>query len=299
MSLERWGSLSVCDHIDSNTLVANVLLYDRLVFPVFTEAEDRDEHEYWRDHGWDPDLQEKRIAQLDDLAVRKPWNKQRRDLFSDRLSELKNLQEDVNELDALHLTRRILAQEQAPVLAPGRPHPEIIAAYNSETGIHHDFSLEQGSSHKALQAYLVARRLAIPDIADTEAALGLAIDLSRDDDFRERRRDLFDWQDRTIEQGYTPGQAVEYMTQLTDKYNEAVVQAHKQVYYRFAFLIGGLALGIAGAGLGQPIAGASAILALVQFGTLDKKPVVEAGKARPMAAFHDIDLRMGLKFSGN
>ena len=62
-------------------------------------------------------------------------------------------------------------------------------------------------------------------------------------------------------------------------------------------MIGGVALGLLGAGLGQPVAGASAILALVQFGTLDQHPVIEAGKAKPMAAFHDVETRLGLAFA--
>ena len=57
MKFERWGSLSVDDHLDTRALVANVLLYDRLVVPVMTEQPDRNERAYWISKGWDPDLQ--------------------------------------------------------------------------------------------------------------------------------------------------------------------------------------------------------------------------------------------------
>lgn len=298
MSLERWGSLSVSDHIDTRALVANVLLYDRLIFPEYTEADDRDERYYWLEHGWDPELQARRLDQLGEIAIRKPWDKTRRDLFSDRYAELQAIQADVNDLEALHMTRRLLAQEQQLERPPGTPHPEVIAAYNSLDGIRADFTLEPDREAKALQACLVARRLAVPDLADPEDALKTAIELSREPGFRERRAELFDWQATVIAKGYTPEEAVAYMGQLTERYNEAVTQAQRQVRYRFAFVIGGVALGLLGAGLGQPVASASAILTLVQFGTLDKHPVIEAGNAQPMAAFHDVETRLGLSFAG-
>ncbi|MCP3855406.1 MAG: hypothetical protein GY698_11830 [Actinomycetia bacterium] len=72
MAIERWGSLSVKDHINTSDLITNVLLYDRLVIPVFTEQADRDEREYWEAENWQPDLQLERVGQLGDLAVRSP-----------------------------------------------------------------------------------------------------------------------------------------------------------------------------------------------------------------------------------
>jgi hypothetical protein len=84
MSFERWGSLSVDDHLDTQALIANVLLYDRLVVSVMTEQPDRDERAYWISRGWDPDLQLKRRDLLEDLAVRRPWSTARRELFRTR-----------------------------------------------------------------------------------------------------------------------------------------------------------------------------------------------------------------------
>ena len=42
MPSERWGSLPVNDHVDTQALVANVLLYRWLVVPVMTEQVDCD-----------------------------------------------------------------------------------------------------------------------------------------------------------------------------------------------------------------------------------------------------------------
>jgi hypothetical protein len=78
MPFERWGSLSVNDHVDTQALVANVLLYDRLVVPIMTEQVDRDERAYWISRGWDPDLQQRRLETLEDLAIRRPRDTARR-----------------------------------------------------------------------------------------------------------------------------------------------------------------------------------------------------------------------------
>ena len=67
MAIERWGSLSVADHNDTAAITANVLLYDRLVMPIYTEAHDRNEREYSDQKGWNPNLQNQRRKQLGDL----------------------------------------------------------------------------------------------------------------------------------------------------------------------------------------------------------------------------------------
>jgi hypothetical protein len=89
MAVERWGALSVKDHIDPNELTANVLLYDRLVLPVVAEHSERDERDDWAKAGWEPDLQDSRLEQLDELAVQKPWDEHRRELFKAKSKELK------------------------------------------------------------------------------------------------------------------------------------------------------------------------------------------------------------------
>jgi hypothetical protein len=53
MPVERWGALSVKDHLDTQALAADLLLYDRLVFPVFSGHGERT---HWRGVGWDPEF---------------------------------------------------------------------------------------------------------------------------------------------------------------------------------------------------------------------------------------------------
>src|SRR5687767_2654232 len=106
---ERWGSLSVDDHTNTAALIAHVLLFDRLIVPVMTEQVDRNERAYWVKKGWDPDLQLERLDVLEDLAIRRPWDAQRRASFRTRILELTAEQHDAEA--GKHLTRMILAQE--------------------------------------------------------------------------------------------------------------------------------------------------------------------------------------------
>lgn len=84
MAIERWGSLSVADHNDTAALTANVLLYDRLVMPIYTEARDRNEREYRDEKGWNPDLQNQRREHLGDLIIECAWDETRRQSYTER-----------------------------------------------------------------------------------------------------------------------------------------------------------------------------------------------------------------------
>jgi hypothetical protein len=297
MTIERWGSLSVADHADTPGLVANVLLYDRLVLPVYTEDPNRDEKKYWVEKGWSPDLQETRLKQLGDLAIHRPWDKFRRDLYVSRRQQLEAEQFDSKIIDDYQLTRMILAQEQVTEKPPGVNHVDVIAAYNSTAAAQHDLELTAAERNLAAQAVLLTRRLAIPDIPNLEDRLRLAIDLSRDDDFRKRRADLFEWQQRMAAKDVPPEAVVAELCALTDAYNEAVRKAHKNVYWRYAFTVAGIAISLAALPIGAAAiaAGASAGLSILRFAMFDKKPAVEPGDARPAAMFHDIEAKIDLE----
>jgi len=140
MPFERWGSLSVDDHTNTRALVANVLLYDRLVVPQWTEQADRDEHAYWTKKGWDPDLQAERLEQLGDLAICRPWDNLRRAQFRTRIAQI-----DAEQRDALSTTRMLLAQEQVLDKPMGVHDVLVVPAYNSEASLQKDFPTKKCS----------------------------------------------------------------------------------------------------------------------------------------------------------
>jgi hypothetical protein len=293
MSFERWGSISVDDHVDTQALVANILLYDRLVIPVMTGQPDRDERAYWVSKGWDPELQAKRIEQLEDLAVPRPWSKTRRETFRSRLDELTAEQHDAEAIDQKHITRMILAQEKVLTKPPGVNGVTVVAAYNSTAALNRDFPVTDTADHLGAQAYLLSRRLAVPTLADREVLLREAIKLSKDTDFGAKRNDLFDWQELAIARRWSPEETIERVSEMTDRYNAKVKEATGTVRWKFAFTLFGIGLGFA---TGGPIgAGAAAALSLVQFAKLDRKPSIEAGSSQPAAMFHDVETHLGIK----
>ena len=290
MAFERWGSLSVADHIDAAALAINVLLYDRVVLPLMAQQPDRDERAYWEAKGWDPKLQSKRLDDLGELAVGRPWDWQRRNEFRNRLAELNLETQDAQEIGQ-DLTRRILAQEQVREKFPGVEHVTVIAAYNSIDLARKDFQIEDSAGALAAQGVLLARKLAVPNLPKPEETLLLARDLSRDPAFKSKRAKLFDWQQVVALQKIPPDAVVERLSAMTNEYNDAVLQATKQVYWKFAFTVFGIGLGFAG---GVTIgAAASAALSLLQFASFDRKPAVDGQS--PVAMFHDIEQRVGLK----
>ena len=289
--LERWGSLSVSDHVDTNAVIANVLLYDRLIVPVMTAQPDRDEFEYWNGRGWQPDLQRKRLDQLGHLAVKRPWDRHRRAAFQTRYAQLAAERADADAM-ALQLTRRILANE--PVERPaGVQGVEVVAAYSSLSALPSDFDVQEATDHAGAQALLLTRQLRVPAEKDPEDSLRVAIELSRDPDFRGRRSDLFDWQNTARIRQLQPKDAVDYLVELVGHYNKKVEEASAKVGTRFAFTIAGGLLGFA---TGGPIgAAAGATLSLLQFVTLDREPAIEQGSLAPVAMFHDIEVKLGYR----
>jgi len=290
MTLERWGSLSVTDHIDVQALTANVLLYDRLIVPVLEGQPDRDERAYWLTHGWQPDLQQQRLEQLGELAVKRPWDRHRRKLFTTRFAQLDA--EKADAAAALQMTRRILAQE--PVVHPPGVHGvEVVAAYSSLAGLRQDFDVRSAEDNQAAQALLITRRLMVPMEPDPEDSLKAAVELSKKPEFRACRNELFEWQASPRIQRLDPAAAVSHLVDLVGAYNQQVEAACSNRDLKFAFTILGAGLGFL---TGGPVgAAAGAALSLIQFATLDRKPVVDAADLRPFAMFHDMEVKLGLQ----
>jgi len=67
MAKQRWGTFSVADHLNVRSLVPDVLLFDRLVFPY---PSDKAEWTYWNREGWDPALLDYCFLKLEELVGR-------------------------------------------------------------------------------------------------------------------------------------------------------------------------------------------------------------------------------------
>jgi len=299
MTRERWGTFSVIDHKNSAALVPEVLLYDRLVLPVPMSP---DERIRWSGRGWAPEILDQRLAQLGTLAVQANWN------YDDRTQVIKAWEQrlrtirqdadqilrDIKEKSPFQMTRMVLANSQPVVLPEGVTSVVSVAAFQSQQEFDSCYRLQSLENDRASLGFLLGQRLAVPHDENPEHALEKAIVLVRENEkFREHRRKLYEWQENALRDRITPENAAKEMDQLVADYNRCVEQATQNVYYKFAFTVAGVALGLAAAPLSIPFATATVLLALVQFTTLDRQPVIEPGESAPAAMFHDVQ-KIGL-----
>ena len=275
MSHERLGGFSVKDHIDAAALAADVLLYDRLLLPV---PPDKSEEERWEKENWKPALQKQRLDILGELAEQIKWNEDRQQMYR---AEMDKLREQGLHVNGYQLTGLMLARERAADVV------DVVAAYHSEYAFHEDYPEENDRTKQAYVAYLLGQRFAVPK-GDPEDALKKAVQLAKDTEFKAHRAAMYEWQGTMIAQKKPALEAVQHMDRLLKNYNACVEKAVKNVYYKFAFTVAGIALGLA-AVPANPLAAGGALLTMAQFAKLETKPVVHAGPNGPAAMFHEFE----------
>ncbi|HEY1353094.1 MAG TPA: hypothetical protein VGF67_26060 [Ktedonobacteraceae bacterium] len=284
------GTFSVIDHRSVETIVPEILLYDRLIIPTpYDPASRFDDRARWEANGWDPEGLLKRLDQLKGLVVTKKWDP---DIFRTNLDEVRKTQQ---EIDNYGMTRFILAQgPQEP--EPGMLPPIVVAAYPSEAEFKRDFTIEHGTREfePAYLAALLIQRLAFPIVRpNDEDTLKKAIDLVKSPGFSQKRQNLHDWQEQVINQGYPARHALHDLELLIDDYNSEVKRALNDVYIKYVYMIATLAFSIAGGAIGNPLLAAGALVPLIQLLTGDGKPVIPSEKSSPVAMFHDVKKILG------
>jgi hypothetical protein len=223
MPMERWGTLSVKDHIDRQALIADLLLYDRLVFPVFSGEGERTR---WRKENWDPEGQERLIEDLGaDVAVKAEWDEYRRQRYDDLRKARKQIAED-----AYQPTRMVLAMDQTVV--PGDTEVRVVAAYHDEHEGRQDLGLTTAQPDEIALgklAFMISQQLPVPLIdarADPRDLTLRARDLSLDPHYRSRRQEFYLWQEATVDaivrRRQTVNSAVGDLKQRTDALNHSV-----------------------------------------------------------------------------
>lgn len=297
MAIERWGSLSVRDHLDLDALITNILLYDRLVIPV---PDGMDELARWKEAKWDPIRQREIIAKLGTLAVTRKWDTVRQEKYRE-LELGYGLNEDVQVVihevrKALpyHLTRVVLAQEETFDLPDEVSDATIVAGYNSEAEFRKDCvigSVEAVKGKKDAESQLAVvfhNEVFVPAKDDLEAALQKVVDLSFKKDYRTKRQEYYEWQRQFASAEAKPEVAVKEMGLLVKEYNELAEKAMGKVRKKFAFTVGGIAMSLAGAVLsGNPLPAVGALLSFASYKTFDSQCTIARERCRPAAMFHD------------
>ncbi len=269
MTIERWGAFSVIDHQDARMIAAEVLLYDRLVLPQPPEWD----RPRWLDKKWDPDGMDRRIKQLEGLAIPAAWDLDRQKEWKAKFNALSDDAQDINA--ALRMSRRVLIDHARSYRPPGVSAIEVLSAYQSEA----DFTeLEPAATapERAAQLnFLIANRILIPDEADPEESLKRALGIAQDGRFLSRRRRFYDWQRSILAQGVPPRDAAAELSKLVREYNQAVTSSKRSYRIETAMLVGGLsaiALGVL-----APLA--PEVFAAVGIGALKGAQVMSIGSA--------------------
>jgi len=290
MAIERWGALSVADHNDLPALVANVMLYDRLVMPMYTEADDRDEQAYWQAHQWHPELQAKRRQQLGELVIECAWDQQRRQSYQSRYQAALQMDAEANGED---ITRWLLTEESEYQLPSGVHHADVFVAYNSMAKAQDDLATKQvepmGLGEDEKVAVLISHDIGIPNIAEPEVALTETIALARESEFKQKRADLYDFQMSCLHRGMS---AKAIVAELKDRNTELIEYLKQQkfpLYKKTGFLLAGTTLALAAGAFAEPLGAVGGLLSLWQFAALDSTPDYRLShRLLPVAAYHDM-----------
>jgi hypothetical protein len=318
----RWGTYSVRAHTDLRQLIADVLLYDVLVFPC---PEDDADYNRWEAEGWDPELLALRVTQLGDAAVTVPWDKQLRGIWAQKYQLLTEEQrQDPNiayDLTSWQLStdsfltlmgqdddRAMAAAQDPPQIHPryaerdGRPRAqseqlELVAAFQRPWEAL-SFAGASGTADAGAQSPAISDpgarlrlRLAVPEDAD-EKMLNRTLDTIGDEDFQHARRRLWSWEDE-LPDNVTPQETQLRLEALVEDYNAVVRRQINQTRLKTVFLFvpigAGLAVdALATGGMAHAIAGAGATVLID--GAKARFPLLKGAAARashhPGSALH-------------
>ena len=209
----------------------------KLVFPVPSSPETR---QSWEERGRDPDLLDRRLDELGDLAFKAKWD---RALWDDWNSRMQLLDQVTAEL-GYGMTALVLADALSErgqlhnYMADFEPRPIVLPAYQSESSCRADIKLGEVSAADASRAALESgfglifqRRLEVPLADDPEKAYYKAIELVQNNEqYLVARRALFDFEDEVIAKQYTPSTALRTLDELVKEQNALVRRAFRRTW---------------------------------------------------------------------
>ena len=238
MARKRWATFSVADHLDLRSLVPDVLLFDRLVFPY---PEDAKQEIHWAGKGWNPEKLNYCLLALEELAYPVAWGKTQEKEFSSNMEQAANLEHlllspiDLQKLrDAPETAKKEweAAKAMTREMLKWRIEKECGANYLAmpRYGSEKTFLDEQKvtigpanrNSRREALALLVSQKMAVPWNADEKVALRLAIDLARDGGYRQCRNALYDWQESVLQQDQTTKEDAEALDHLISTLNSYI-----------------------------------------------------------------------------
>ena len=327
VSRELWATYSVKDHLRPRELAVDMMLFDRLVFPVpqvgkFPEGSNpmeigpvgwsRNPKEWarWEKKEWDPEAQSKLLDLLNPVVRKVPWSSEGKMDEDYREEAAKLAADDVPEY-AFNATRTLLTRDLPAYV-------DSVPAIGPVYRTFDDFAREAGKNMRAgtqaIPGYKLATVLAseffVPDINEErlsdEKLLSKTVKfVAEDTDFRKRRTAFIDWQQNFLRDGRTDREsivrAVEEMRELLNATNEAAKKLTIRKVARYGFRLApalvGMAAALAGGG---PLFAAGGIFLSVGGIVVDEKvfKAAEQPQSLPAAFVHDARRHFGWKDLG-
>jgi hypothetical protein len=248
MSHERWGAFSVMDHNDPGGVAPDVLLFDRLAFPVPATQVQKDR---WEREGWHPERQAELLGALGDLAYSTGWNEQDQlnwaDLHARLQREAVEIVKEAKQNLSYQATRMVLAQKRYPV-PEGVEGIDVVGADRCELGFRQRFKvdLEEVPDITSNFALRLRQRVAVPfSDGNPMDALTRAIQLAQDADFRRKRTTVFELQNRVLSTAEPILESVQKLDHETEELISYICMMVKPVKFTNAFAIVGVHPGYA------------------------------------------------------
>lgn len=276
MSLELWATYSVKDHLEPRALATDIVLFDRLVFPVPETGQitgnpiqpgpvewkrNPEEWRRWEIAGWDPDRQERILQLLKPIVRKHAWTDDGPTLERYRSESARLAAQGLPDY-AFAATRTTLTRD-LPAYVDGVA--AMGPAYRSLDDITRDFSIRGAGVEPHLPADALATALAweffAPDPNDakisTEELLRETVAfVTGDKEFQKHRTAFVEWQQKFIRGGVTDRKSIEHALEamrasLLDA-NKAAERLRVRKIARYATRIAPTAIGLVLAALGIP-----------------------------------------------
>lgn len=285
MSREVWATYSVKDHLNPRALAADIMLFDRLVFPVPQTAEIKyeetasdgrgpvvwrrnlQEWQRWKD--WDPDAQESLLELLAPVVRKVPWDTAHQEAWR---KEFAAKAEDHLPDYAFIATRTVLTRD-LPAYVTGVE--AMGPAYRSVEQMRKELGLKETGKQGVLPGNVLTAVLGweflIPDdprLSNAELLKETIGFVTGDEDFRSNRSQIWTWQQKYLKNGLTDREsiavAISEMRDLLEKQKAAAKRLPMDNALRCAFRVAPAAVTLAGVFLGRigEVGGAEACLFL-------------------------------------
>jgi len=269
MSREVWATYSVKDHQNRRSLAADIMLYDRLVFPVPQTADpqfdkvdptrtwpviwsrNKVEWKRWEDEKWTPEAQESVLKLIEPVVRRVPWDAPHQEEWRKEVAEAA---EQHLPGYAFNATRTVLTRDlPADVTGVDAMGP----AYRTVEQLEKELGVSTDGTRKKMPASALSAVLGwevlVPDdprLKDDELLKEAVTFVTENKEFRLHRSAFWDWQQQYLKNGVTDRESIEKavkdMRELLELQKAAAKRMPFEHATRYAFRIGAPGVALAG-----------------------------------------------------